>query len=116
MEEARRLVILDEWSGNDMYKARGKAIITKVPTEWIPIRQGGKIVTAKVEHRSIVDFLGSYKGQSLAFDVKESLSKDRIRWDEVKEHQQDFLDRHYKTGGISFVMVGFKGGIYFAVP
>ena len=87
---------------NEIYKARGKAIITKVPTEWIPIRQGGKIVSAKVENKSIVDFLGSYKGQSIAFDAKECLSSDRIRWAELKEHQQEFLDRHYKTGGISF--------------
>ena len=101
---------------NEIYKARGKAIITKVPTEWIPIRQGGKIVSAKVENKSIVDFLGSYKGQSIAFDAKECLSSDRIRWAELKEHQQEFLDRHYKTGGISFVFVSFKGGRYFAVP
>ena len=101
---------------NQIYKARGKAIITKVPTEWIPIRQGGKIVSAKVENKSIVDFLGSYNGQSIAFNAKESLSSDRIRWAELKAHQQDFWDRHYKTGGISFVFVNFKGGRYFAVP
>jgi len=83
---------------NEIYKARGKAIITKV------------------ENKSIVDFLGSYKGQSIAFDAKECLSSDRIRWAELKEHQQEFLDRHYKTGGISFVFVSFKGGRYFAVP
>jgi recombination protein U len=101
---------------NSMYKARGRALITKVPTEWIPIRQGGKIVTAKVENKSIVDFLGSYNGQSIAFDAKECLSSDRIRWAELKAHQQEFLDRHHKTGGISFVMVGFSGNRYFAVP
>jgi recombination protein U len=101
---------------NSIYKARGKALIAKVPTEWIPIRQGGKIVTAKVEQKSIVDFIGSYQGQSIAFDAKESLSKDRIRWDEVKDHQQEFLDNHFKTGGISFIMVGFAGNRYFAVP
>jgi recombination protein U len=101
---------------NEIYKARGKAIITKVPTEWIPIRQGGKIITAKVENKSIVDFLGSYKGQSIAFDAKECLSSDRIRWAELKDHQQEFLDRHYKTGGISFVFVSFKGSRYFSVP
>lgn len=63
---------------NGIYKARGKTIITKVPTEWIPIRQDGKIVSVKVENKSIVDFLESYNWKSIAFDSKKCLSLDQI--------------------------------------
>jgi penicillin-binding protein-related factor A (putative recombinase) len=54
-----------------------------------------------VKNKSIVDFLGSYKEQFIAFVVKECLSSDG---DSLKDHQ-------HKTGGISFLFVRFKGQV-----
>lgn len=44
---------------NDLYTRSGKAVVYKVPTEFLPIRDStGQIKSCKVEHKSCVDFLG----------------------------------------------------------
>jgi recombination protein U len=92
---------------NRQYRSRGVAIIEKVPTEWLPIRdERGRIVTAKVTRKAIVDFVGTYRGAAIAFDAKEC-SGHRIRWDRVEPHQAEFLDDWTSAGGIAFVLVGF---------
>ena len=46
---------------NDLYTRSGKAVVYKVPTEFLPIRDStGQIKSCKVEHKSCVDFLGRY--------------------------------------------------------
>ena len=101
---------------NTQYRNKKIAVIHKVPTAWIPLRDGrGRIVSAKVEEKAAVDFLGSYCGQSLAFDAKHC-SDERIRWDRVEDHQAQFLEDWEQDGGISFVLVSFKMNRYFVVP
>lgn len=51
---------------NDLYTRSGKAVVYKVPTEFLPIRDStGQIKSCKVEHKSCVDFLGRYNGPLL---------------------------------------------------
>ena len=102
---------------NNQYLVQGRAVIHKVPTEWIPVRDGtGKIRTAKVERKAAVDFIGAYGGQPIAFDAKETRA-DRIRWDRVELHQQKFLECWHRAGGIAFVIVGFMARErFFVVP
>ena len=70
---------------NTQYRNKKIAVIHKVPTAWIPLRDGrGRIVSAKVEEKAAVDFLGTYCGQSLAFDAKHC-SDERIRWDRLRD-------------------------------
>jgi recombination protein U len=91
---------------NNTYRAQGRAAIHKVPTEFIPLRRGGKIVSAKVENKAGVDYMGAAAGRALAFDAK-STQGVRIRWDAVEPHQAEFLDDHVRCGGIAFILVGF---------
>lgn len=101
---------------NSRYRSKGKAVIHKVPTAWIPIRgAAGKIINAKVEEKAAVDFLGSYRGRSLAYDAKHTKDK-RIRWDRVEPHQAEFLDDWVKDGGIGFVLVGYDMLKYYLIP
>ncbi|ABB15312.1 prophage LambdaCh01, recombination protein U [Carboxydothermus hydrogenoformans Z-2901] len=101
---------------NRQYRAQRRAVIHKVPTAWIPLRDSrGRIVTAKVEEKAAVDFLGTYRGRSLAFDAKHCAGE-RIRWDRVEDHQAQFLEDWTRDGGISFILVGFNMSRFFVVP
>lgn len=101
---------------NSAYCIQGKAVINKVPTEWIPIRdKTGRVVKAKVDHKASVDFLGNWQGRAIAFDAKETHTK-TMRWDRIKEHQFNFLTDWKVTGGISFVLVGYNLDIFFVIP
>lgn len=98
---------------NDQYLAQGVAVVHKVPTAWIPIRNSaGRIISAKVEKKASVDFLGNYRGRPIAFDAKHTADL-RIRWDRVEPHQAEFLANWDATRGtgegldLAFVLVEF---------
>lgn len=58
---------------NDLYTRSGKAVVYKVPTEFLPIRDStGQIKSCKVEHKSCVDFLGRYNGTPVAVEAKQT--------------------------------------------
>lgn len=108
---------------NALYRARGLAVIHKVPTEWIPIRgPRGKIAAAKVERKAAVDFLGhvllpSGRALPVAFDAKE-VSRGR-RWylAKLEEHQFEYLADCAATGAAAFVILAFwETGRFFALP
>lgn len=102
---------------NSRYAHEGLAMVEKIPTEFLPIRNAyGKIVSAKVEKKSSVDFIGRYKNYPLAMEVKNT-NKDNIRFDAVEEHQAAFLDRFDTLEGIiCLVLVSFKFERFFAIP
>lgn len=111
----RALEELLEYS-NTQYRNRGFATVHKVPTAWLPIRDGsGRIVTAKVEEKASPDFLGVYRGRGIAFDAKHT-NTHRIRWDRVEDHQEAFLDDWEHSGGIAFVLVEFGDQSAYVVP
>ncbi len=101
---------------NNKYARQGIAVITKIPTEWIPIRNHtGKIVTAKVENKAAVDFLGTYEGVPIAFDAKQTKEK-RISWKRLEPHQWEFLQKWEECGGIGFVLVSWNIKEFFVIP
>lgn len=101
---------------HNMYRAQRRALISKVPTEWRPLRdQGGKINGAKVEHKAIVDYLGTYKALPIAFDAKHT-GEHFIRWDKLEDHQADFLRDWARLGGIALVLVSFHMDFVAAIP
>lgn len=102
---------------NERYKMHKLAVIDKVPTEFIPIRNAqGKVVTVKVEKKSSVDFIGRYKSYPIAIEAKHT-STDTIRWDAVQEHQADYLDSFTEEPGtIGMVVVSFGLKRFFAIP
>ena len=102
---------------NERYKKHRIAVIEKLPTEWIPLRDGtGKISGAKVEHKSKVDFIGRYKHYPIAIEAKNS-NEDSIRFDEVQMHQADYMDEFtVEPGTIGLVFVSFSLKRYFVIP
>lgn len=108
----RALEDLVEWA-NERYRCQGTAVIHKVPTAWIPIRNGqGKIISAKVEKKASVDFLGHIRlsgGSALpvAFDAKEVSRGNRWPLSKLEPHQYEYLRDSDFTGAFSFVLIAF---------
>ena len=102
---------------NRRYRYFGEALVEKVPTEFLPIRNSmGKVIDCKVEGKSSVDFLGRVGSRPIAVEAKHT-SSNRIRWDEVTPHQADYL-RDFIAGGngIGLVLVSFSLQRFYAVP
>ena len=92
---------------NMQYSSRGIAEIQKIPSRWIPIRNtSGKIVSAKIEQQSTVDFIGRYGNTPIAFDAKSVQSETKWYLRNLEQHQFEFLDK-WQQGGLSFVLLGF---------
>ena len=90
---------------------------SKIPTEFLPIRNGyGQVVGCKVENKSPVDFIGRVWNLPLAAEAKETRS-DSIRFDEVQDHQSDFLTAYLGQGeAICLVVVSFNLETFYSVP
>jgi len=102
---------------NDRYADRGEAIVVKVPTAFIPLRdRTGKVYSVKVEQKSITDYMGRYRQSPIAIEAKHT-STDSIRWDAVQPHQAAFLDKFTaQPGTIGLVVVSFNMRRFFALP
>ena len=95
----------------------GAAVIHKVPTEFIPLRDHtGRIFDVKVERKSCVDYLGRYGPIPVAVEAKHT-EEDRIRWDRVEDHQADYMDDFCQDpGAVGIVIVSFRLQRFFAIP
>lgn len=102
---------------NDIYRRRGLAVVHKVPTEWLPLRnEEGKITGAKVDKQTTVDFLGGIKGLgAIAFDAKHT-DGNGIRRDRVEPHQAEFLDNYLEIGHLAYILAGYRMLDFFLVP
>jgi len=101
---------------NRQYKNKGIAIVEKMPTPWIPQRNGsGKLVSCIVKEKACVDFVGVYQSTPIAFDAKES-KLGKIDLKRVEAHQGDFLSNWEKHGGVSFILVELLVNRRFMVP
>lgn len=103
---------------NKRYRNDGAAIVEKVPTEFIPIRNRyGKVINCKVEKKAPVDFMGRYRNTPVAIESKHT-SSERINFSEVQDHQARFLDDFVGEYGLGFgaVLVSFKLERFFLVP
>ena len=102
---------------HESYQQRGRAVVHKVPTEFIPLRDHtGKVCGVKVERKSCVDYLGRYGPTAVAVEAKHT-EDDRIRWDRVEDHQADFMDDFcIQPQAVGIVIVSFSLRRFFAVP
>lgn len=102
---------------NTRYAQKKMALIDKFPTEFIPIRDKvGRICNVKVEHKSIVDFIGRYKHYPIAIEAKNSNAND-IRWDRVESHQADYMDSFIEEPGtIGLILLSFNMSRFFVIP
>lgn len=102
---------------NLRYRHTGVAVITKIPTEFLPIRnRSGKVVNCKANGKASVDFIGRRMDEPIAIEAKET-NDGLIRYDAVQEHQKDFLDDFMDNGeGLSYVLVSFSLERFYMVP
>ena len=102
---------------HESYQQRGRAVVHKVPTEFIPLRDHtGKVCSVKVERKSCVDYLGRYGPTAVAVEAKHTEDA-RIRWDRVEDHQADFMDDFcIQPQVVGIVLVSFGLRRFFAVP
>lgn len=117
---ANRGVLLEDLIelANQQYRKKGIAVIHKVPSKWIPIRNGkGKIVSAKIDEKAAVDFIGRYGGTPIAFDAKSVAKDDKWYFRFMPDHQFEFLKDWHKDGAKSFLLIGFwKTEEFFVIP
>ena len=102
---------------NDSYVWDKLAIIDKLPTEFIPIRNSsGKVCNVKVEHKSRVDFIGRFKNHPIAIEAKNT-NEGMIRFDAVQPHQAAYMDAFTEAPGtIGLILLSFNLERFYAVP
>ena len=101
---------------NERYEKDGIAVVHKVPTEFLPIRNRmGQVSNCKVEHKSCVDFLGRYKNIPVAIEAKHT-ENNRIAFSRIEDHQAEFLDKWDLPGAAALVLVSFGMNRFFAIP
>lgn len=102
---------------NEIYARKKIAMIEKLPTEFIPLRdRTGQVSGVKVERKSKVDFLGRYKNIPIAIEAKHTNS-DTIRFDAVEFHQAAYMNSFTEQPGtIGIVLISFGLKRIFAVP
>ncbi|MGV2927193.1 Holliday junction resolvase RecU [Macrococcus capreoli] len=90
---------------NKMYAHRNIALITKVPTPTQVVRSNGKIVGARYEKKSTVDFNGILDdGRYIAFDTKEC-QKPAFSFSAVLSHQVEYLKKVKEMNGEAFILI-----------
>lgn len=90
---------------NAEYKARGLAIINKVPTPTKILNNGKGFYNAK----STVDFTGTIAGgKFVCFDTKQTAQTTRFPLDNIKSHQIEYMQSIVNMGGIAFILVNFS--------
>lgn len=102
---------------NERYKNDGIAVITKIPTEFLPIRNAyGQVVNCKVEEKSSVDFIGRVGNIPFAAEAKETKT-DSIRFDRVEDHQAAFLTAYMgQNEAICVVIIAFNLDTFYVIP
>ena len=92
---------------NQMYEQKGIAIINKRPTPIRVTSTRNGIVEGFFEKPSTVDYDGIYKGRPIVFEAK-SVAGDRFPFQNLPEHQAEYLFKTARHGAISFLLVEFR--------
>ena len=89
---------------NDIYKARGQALVQKIPT---PIT---------LMQKSTVDYIGVARGTAVCFDAKECRGT-TFPIKNVHAHQVDFMKDFEQQGGKAFFLLSFVDeNTYYYLP
>lgn len=95
---------------NQEYVRQGQALVQKIPTpvKVLDTNYNTGRITGFYKKKSTVDYRGTYKGYSLAFDAKETSVETRLDLGNIATHQYTHLATHVANGGIGFLVVWFK--------
>lgn len=88
---------------NAQYENKGYALIRKVPTDVSFNTRTGR---AFYKSKGMVDFVGIAKGKMIAFDTKNT-NAESIPFNNIKEHQEDYLLKVDELGGKAFLLIYF---------
>lgn len=97
---------------NEDYRLAGVASVDRIPTEWAVI--GFNYTTKRArevypKRKSGVDYVGTLRAGGkpwpFYFDAKDTKVKTRFNFDNVHEHQLDFLREKSQLGAVTFILV-----------
>lgn len=94
---------------NEKYSELGLALVQKIPTPITPIsidHDKHQITLAYFDQKSTVDYVGVVQGVPVCFDAKEC-DTDTFPFQNIHDHQVDFMDRFEKQEGVSFILIYF---------
>lgn len=100
------------------YEDRGFVCVEKTPEPMKPLRPPNKQgqFLACFTKAAQPDFKGTLEGgRSVVFEAKHT-DGDRINFDRVTDEQAKRLERHWKLGAASFVLVSFRLTMFCRIP
>lgn len=104
---------------NDAYRAKGLAVVQKVPTPITPVRldsESRTITLAYFDQKSTVDYIGAAQGIPICFDAKET-GRMSLPIQNIHEHQIRFMEEFERQRGVAFLLVHFtRTNEFFFLP
>jgi recombination protein U len=104
---------------NESYRAKGLAVVQKIPTPITPVRfdsASRTIQLAYFDQKSTVDYIGAAQGIPICFDAKET-RRESLPIQNIHEHQIQFMEEFEWQKGIAFLLVHFaRPDQYFFLP
>jgi len=94
---------------NDMYRAKGLAVVLKLPTDIRPVEVDNRehtISRAYFGKQSTIDYIGAAQGVPLCFDAKETHRKS-LPMQNIHTHQIEFMSEFEAQRGVAFLLVRF---------
>ncbi len=106
-------------SVNLKYRAKGLALVKKIPTPITPVKFDNDTRTislAYFDEKSTVDYIGVVQGIPVCFDAKE-VAGNYLPLQNVHGHQLEFMRDFEHQNGVAFFLVLFKKtNEYFYLP
>ncbi len=94
---------------NEEYRAKGLALIQKIPTPITPVefdKDSRTIKLAYFDQKSTVDYIGAVQGIPVCFDAKEC-AVDTFTLRNIHEHQVAFMKDFEEQGGVAFFLLHY---------
>lgn len=84
-------------------------MLSKVPTDWKVLRNGGKIVSAfpKTESK-FVDYVGICNGKSISIEAKTTANKTSFPLNNIKDTQFEYFLDYEIMGGLGYYIIEFR--------
>ena len=94
----------------EKYRNEGKAYIFKIPTEFVVLRKGAKIVSAFPKKQSpCLDYIGILpNGKSIVFEAKTTANKTSFPLSNIKDYQYDLIDEIQNYANNVFFIIEFR--------
>ena len=94
----------------EKYRSEGKAYIFKIPTEFIVLRKGAKIVSAFPKKQSpCLDYIGILpNGEAIVFEAKTTANKTSFPLSNIKDYQYDLINEIQNYVNNVFFIIEFR--------